>query len=119
MNLGNRIIKIRKDNKMSQDALAELLNVTRQTVSNWENQKNYPDIETLIKIIVEFTKDALYILILDALLLIINETVEGSSYDEISTGVLIFMIWPLVRLFKSNILFGTIISEYKSPSSSK
>ena len=50
MNLGNRIIKIRKDNKMSQDALAELLNVTRQTVSNWENQKNYPDIETLIKI---------------------------------------------------------------------
>ena len=50
MNLGNKIQKIRKDNKISQEAFAESLNVTRQTVSNWENQKNYPDIETLILI---------------------------------------------------------------------
>lgn len=50
MNLGKKILKIRKDNKMSQDEFAEILNVTRQTISNWENSKNYPDIETLIKI---------------------------------------------------------------------
>ena len=50
MNLDEKIRKIRKDNKMSQDNLAEILNVTRQTISNWENGKNYPDIETLIKI---------------------------------------------------------------------
>lgn len=50
MNLGKRIVKIRKDNKMSQEEFAEVLNVTRQTVSNWENSKNYPDIETLILI---------------------------------------------------------------------
>lgn len=49
MNLGERIVKFRKDNKMSQDDLAEVFNVTRQTVSNWENSKNYPDIETLIQ----------------------------------------------------------------------
>ncbi len=49
MNLGERIVKFRKDNKMSQDDLAEVLNVTRQTVSNWENSKNYPDIEALIQ----------------------------------------------------------------------
>ena len=49
MNLDEKIKKIRKDNKMSQDDLAEVLNVTRQTISNWENRKNYPDIETLIK----------------------------------------------------------------------
>lgn len=48
MNLGEKIVKIRKDNKLSQDDLAEILNVTRQTISNWENSKNYPDIETLI-----------------------------------------------------------------------
>ncbi len=52
--LGKKILKIRKDNKMSQDQFAEILNVTRQTVSNWENEKNYPDIETLIKISNEF-----------------------------------------------------------------
>ena len=50
MNLGKKIVKIRKDNKMSQEELAEALNVTRQTISNWENSKNYPDIETLILI---------------------------------------------------------------------
>ena len=50
MNLGNKILKIRKENKMSQEQFAEVLNVTRQTVSNWENGNNYPDIETLIKI---------------------------------------------------------------------
>lgn len=54
MNLGKRILKIRKDNKMSQDYFAEALDVTRQTVSNWENSKNYPDIETLIKISDQF-----------------------------------------------------------------
>ena len=50
MNLGKRIVEIRKDKNMSQEAFAELFNVTRQTVSNWENLKSYPDIETLIKI---------------------------------------------------------------------
>ncbi len=50
MNLDEKIRKIRKENKMNQDDLAEVLNVTRQTISNWENGKNYPDIETLIKI---------------------------------------------------------------------
>ena len=35
---------------MSQEEFAESLNVTRQTVSNWETGKNYPDIETLILI---------------------------------------------------------------------
>ena len=32
---------------MTQDELAEKLNVTRQAVSNWENEKTQPDIETL------------------------------------------------------------------------
>ena len=47
MNFGDRIIKLRKDNKISQEELAESLGVTRQTISNWENYKNYPDIAML------------------------------------------------------------------------
>lgn len=50
MNLGNKIQEIRKKNKMSQEEFAELFNVTRQTISSWENSKSYPDIETLIKL---------------------------------------------------------------------
>lgn len=33
---------------LSQDALAEKIYVSRQTISNWENDKNYPDIKSLI-----------------------------------------------------------------------
>lgn len=50
MNLGDKIAKIRKDNKMSQEDFAEIFNVTRQTISSWENSKSYPDIESLIKL---------------------------------------------------------------------
>ncbi len=50
MNLGTKILNIRKENKMSQEEFAEVLNVSRQTISNWENERNYPDIATIILI---------------------------------------------------------------------
>lgn len=40
---------------MSQEDFAEIFNVTRQTISSWENAKSYPDIETLIKISDKFS----------------------------------------------------------------
>ena len=39
--------KIRTEKKMTQDALAEKIHVTRQAISNWENDKTKPDIESL------------------------------------------------------------------------
>ena len=48
MELGKRILEIRKENDLTQDELAEICNVTRQTISNWENGKSYPDIDTLV-----------------------------------------------------------------------
>lgn len=50
MNLGKKLIEIRKQNNMSQEEFAEIFNVTRQTISSWENSKSYPDIDTLVKI---------------------------------------------------------------------
>jgi len=50
MNISYKIIDIRKKNNLTQEQLAEKLNVSRQTVSNWENGKFYPDIDTLVKI---------------------------------------------------------------------
>ena len=40
--------KYRLESKLSQEDLAEKLFVTRQTISNWENAKNYPDINSLV-----------------------------------------------------------------------
>lgn len=44
------IKKLRIEKGLTQDELAEKLNVTRQAVSNWENGKTQPDIETLTKL---------------------------------------------------------------------
>ncbi len=48
MEVGNRIKKLRAESGMSQDDLAEKVFVSRQTVSNWENGKTYPDINSLL-----------------------------------------------------------------------
>ena len=55
MNLGNKISKIRKDNHLTQEDFAEKYNVTRQTISSWENSKSYPDLDTLVKISDDFS----------------------------------------------------------------
>ncbi len=48
--VGKNIKKFREEKKITQDALAEKLYVSRQAVSNWERGKTEPDIETLKKI---------------------------------------------------------------------
>lgn len=50
MQLGQTIQKIRKENHLTQEEFAEIFHVTRQTVSNWENEKSYPDLLTLVAI---------------------------------------------------------------------
>lgn len=48
--LGNKIQKLRKERKMTQEELAEKLNVTSQAVSKWETDNSYPDITILVKL---------------------------------------------------------------------
>ncbi len=48
--VSNSIKKLREERGMTQDELAEKLNVTRQAVSNWETGKTQPDIETLTRL---------------------------------------------------------------------
>ena len=48
MNISKIIKEQRKKLSLSQEELAEKLYVTRQTIGNWENDKSYPDIHSLI-----------------------------------------------------------------------
>lgn len=48
MEIGNQIRKYRTNLNLSQDDLADKIYVTRQTISNWENNRNYPDIRSLV-----------------------------------------------------------------------
>ena len=49
MTLGQKIAKLRKEQKLTQEKLAEILNVSRQSVSKWESDAAYPETEKLIK----------------------------------------------------------------------
>ena len=48
MEIGKQIKKYRTEMKFSQDELAEKIFVSRQTISNWENNKSYPDVKSLL-----------------------------------------------------------------------
>ena len=48
MELNEQIKKHRTEMKLSQEELAEKIYVTRQSISNWENGKTYPDIHSLL-----------------------------------------------------------------------
>ncbi len=62
MKFNEKLIKLRKENKLTQDKLAEKINISTQSISKWENGHGYPDIENLMKI------SDLYNLSLDELL---------------------------------------------------
>ena len=54
MNIGNQILNIRKEKQLTQEEFGKLFHVTRQTVSNLENEKSYPDLQTIIQISDQF-----------------------------------------------------------------
>lgn len=122
MEIGNQIKLHRAALNLSQDELAEQVYVTRQTLSNWENGKTYPDINSLLRLsgvfgvtldelvkgdipkmkeqikqsdIIEF-KRASYILTVMYLVMVVS-ALPLWSYLKI-TGVVIWGIWTAAAL---------------------
>ena len=89
--IGKNIKIIRQSKKMTQEALADTLYVTRQTVSNYENGRSRPDLDMLLKIAEVLETD-------------INTIIYGPPVPEskkqaykwcaISAGLL-FIVWTL------------------------
>lgn len=48
MYISKRLKELRTVSGFSQEKLAELLDVSRQTISSWENERSYPDVHNLI-----------------------------------------------------------------------
>lgn len=80
MNIGERIYNLRTQADMSQGDLAEKLNVSRQSVSKWENNNSTPDIEKLV-LIAEIFGITVDELVKDNAL----ENVEALSYKKPSS----------------------------------
>lgn len=134
MDLGKKIIEMRKNAKLSQEQLAEKLDVTWQTISNWENGKFYPDIDDLVKIskcfnillddllsydnkVLEYLKDStdvvksnkklLYAILLNILVIILFVIVGITANESISIIVIVFTI----SIISFSYLFYQIIKK--------
>ncbi len=106
MEIGARIKEHRRTAGMSQDDLAARVYVSRQTISSWENNKTYPDVQSLLLLseIFDATVDSLIKGDVETM----NETVERDStimkrLSYVMLGFLLLMIacllWICVQVF--------------------
>ena len=103
MELGKQIRMYRLENKLSQEELADRIYVSRQTISNWENDKSYPDINSLV-LLSEVFKVSLDKLIkgdVDVMKDVIQkeEVDKMNHYGKIFTIMLIVTVVSVVPLF--------------------
>ena len=63
MNLGEKLYELRKEKNLSQEDVADRLNVTRQTISKWETNQSTPDFDKIIPLceLFEITSEELLI----------------------------------------------------------
>lgn len=99
MQIGNQIKKYRESLKLSQEELADKIFVTRQTISNWENDKNYPDIKSISLLcnLFDVSLDQFIEGDIEEMKKIISEK-EMSDYNRIS---ILFTIEMIIVLFSA------------------
>ena len=97
MEVKNQIRAYRSGLGMSQEELAEAVYVTRQTVSNWETGKSYPDIQSLLRL------SALFGISLDQLIKGDAEQMkekinaeEIRAFNRLSNGFTLMMVLSLL-----------------------
>lgn len=110
MTLGSNIQKIRKEAQMSQEDFAEMFQVSRQTISNWENSKSYPDLETIVKISDSFNI-SLDILLKEDLVMVKtfdNEIKSTKKYARALTAIAaVFVVLVIGFVIYSGVYFNT------------
>lgn len=82
MNIGNRILQLRKKNGLSQEALAEKLNISRQAVSRWETGEAIPETEKIVQL------SRIFRVSTDSLLMdegeVVPETTQPAATEQLS-----------------------------------
>ena len=103
MELNAQIKKYRKSLNLSQEELAEKVYVTRQTISNWENGKSYPDIHSLLLLssLFNVSLDQLIKGDIETMKEVINqqEIKKFNQYGTIFTVHLVLLILSAAPLF--------------------
>ena len=103
MEFGKQIKKLRQEAQLSQEELAERIYVSRQTISNWENDKSYPDVNSLVLLseIFQISLDNLIKGDIEVMKDVIQkeEIVKMNRYGKIYTIMLIVTVVSAVPLF--------------------
>ena len=103
MELGKQIKKYRQEVQLSQEELADRVYVSRQTISNWENDKSYPDVNSLVLLSETFqiSLDNLIKGDIEVMKDVIQkeEIVKMNRYGKIYTIMLIVTAISVVPLF--------------------
>ena len=101
--LGKQIKKHRQEVQLSQEKLADRVYVSRQTISNWENDKSYPDVNSLVLLseIFQISLDNLIKGDIEVMKDVIQkeEIVKMNRYGKIYTIMLIVTVVSAVPLF--------------------
>ena len=105
MEIGKKLKNARMEAGLTQEKAAEKIDVSRQTISNWENEKSYPDIISVIAL------SDLYSVSLDELLKGDQKMTEhlAESTDVVKsnkklTGAIILNIVLMILLIALNML---------------
>lgn len=96
MTIGEKITKLRKEQNLTQEQFAEILKVSRQSVSKWERDDAYPDTEKLIRISKIFACSLDYLLKdeLEQMDVNLAAAKEDAGYDKIRAGMLTYLSFP-------------------------
>ncbi len=116
MQLGQMIVKIRKEQGLTQENFAKMFDVTRQTVSNWENEKSYPDLETLVKIsdIFNVSLDVLMKGDSNMVLDIDKKVKKHAFYKWLAIGLVVVVIALISFIYVNAKSLNTTTKEYMS-----
>jgi transcriptional regulator with XRE-family HTH domain len=109
MEIGSKLKKARLEKKLTQENVANILNVSRSTISSWEVGRSYPDLDNLVAI------SNLYDVSLDNLLREDSNMVKKLSLDTkqkkrfkiIISLLLIFIVITVVYIFMLSKSYNT------------
>lgn len=139
MNFANNLKKIRKEHNLSQEQLAEKLNVSRQSVSKWESSQAYPEMDKMVQICNMFNLNMDDLLnqdikevnnkkeakgkinnFIDDFLKYVTKTIDLFSnmkfrmkikclFEQIVIIIILVLAFNIIGILCSNILFNTLV----------
>lgn len=108
MEIGKKLKAARQGSGLTQEQVAERLYVSRQTISNWENEKSYPDIVSVVRL------SDLYSISLDDLLKGDAKMLEhlGESTDIVKSNQrLVLAVIANIAVFLACLLTAALLPD--------